>query len=82
MTLTALGWQGVLLSEIARLAPPGQVGLATGGVLAFSAMGQILLPLTFSAILQASDSYSYGFFVLSVPALVAGIALYVRGLDP
>ena len=81
VTSTALGWQGVLLSEIAQLSPPGQVGLATGGVLAFSAMGQVILPLIFSGILQATGSYNYGFFVLSVPALVAGIALYVGNAD-
>ena len=81
VTSTALGWQGVLLSEIARLSPPGQVGLATGGVLAFSAMGQVVLPLIFSGILQATGSYSYGFFVLCVPALAAGLVLYISGLD-
>lgn len=81
MTSTALGWQGVLLSEIARLSPPGQVGVATGGVLAFSSLGQILLPLTFSGILQATGSYSYGFLALSAPVLAAGIVLLLHGLD-
>ena len=81
MTSTALGWQGVLLSEIARLSPPGMVGPATGGVLAFSSVGQVILPLTFSAILQMTGGYNLGFSIIAGPALAAGVALFVHGLN-
>lgn len=81
VTSTALGWQGVLLSEIARHAPPGQIGSATGGVLSFSSLGQVVLPLVFSGILAATHNYSLGFYVTAVPALLAGIMLFVGGVD-
>jgi hypothetical protein len=29
--ITAISWHGILLSETARLAPEGQVGVVTGG---------------------------------------------------
>lgn len=74
-TATGLGWQGVLLSEIARHAPPGQVGLATGGVLAFASAGQTVMPLVFSAILALTGSYHFGFYVAGIPALAAGLML-------
>ncbi len=79
LTSTALGWHGVLLSEVARIAPEGQVGTMTGGVLAFSGAGQMVLPLIFSAMLGATGSFSYGFFVSAVPPLlVAGLLALPR----
>src|SRR5690606_4457643 len=42
---TAIGWHGLLLSEVARLAPPGQIGAMTGGVLAFGGAGMMLYPM-------------------------------------
>ena len=78
-TATGLGWHGVLLSEIARIAPPGQVGTMTGGVLAFSGFGQIVLPLVFSGILAAGGSYGLGFQVASVPPLLIGVMLALLG---
>ena len=35
MSLTAVSWHGVLLAEVARLAPAGRIGSTTGAVLAF-----------------------------------------------
>ncbi len=81
VTSTALGWQGVLLSEIARLAPPGQVGPATGGVLSFSSVGQVVLPLVYSGLLALTGSYSYGFMAVAIPALAVGVMLFVGGVE-
>ena len=81
VTSTALGWQGVLLSEVARLAPKGQVGGATGGVLAFSSLGQVVMPLLFSGILVLTHDYSYGFYVTAIPAFLVGIMLFMGGVD-
>lgn len=81
VTSTAMGWQGVLFSEIARLAPSGQVSLATGGVLGFSAVGQTILPLVFSIVLGATGSYQYGFVAVAVPSLLIGVMLMAGGVE-
>ncbi len=72
---TAISWHGVLLAEIARLAPTGKVAAITGGVLSFGSAGMMSYPLIFSAILAATGSYAYGFWLLSLPALAAGVVL-------
>src|SRR3546814_18542322 len=38
---TAVSWHGVLLAEVARIAPDGQVGAMTGGVLSFGSAGMM-----------------------------------------
>ena len=78
VTSTALGWHGVLLSEVARLSPPGQVGGVTGIVLAISAMGQVVVPLSFSLILKASGSYTYGFYMAALLPAVIAVILVLR----
>ncbi len=65
------GWFGVCLSEIARLAPPDQVGLVTGGVLVFHYMTIIVAPLSFAAI-AAGFGYGWGFLAV---ALVTALGL-------
>ena len=42
--LTGIGYQGVLLAEIARVSPPGMAGVITGGAVFFAYVGMILLP--------------------------------------
>ncbi|KAI3610253.1 putative MFS-type transporter (plasmid) [Cupriavidus necator H850] len=44
---TAIGWNGVFLAEVARLAPPGQVATATGGALFFTYIGVVIGPPVF-----------------------------------
>jgi MFS family permease len=75
---TAISFQGVLISEIARLAPPNKVGPITGGVFAFASAGFMIYPSVFGVILQVSGSYGYGFIVGALPALLVGILFFRR----
>ena len=72
---TAVSWHGVLLAEVARVSPEGQVGGVTGGVLAFGNAGQIILPSVFSGLVIASGSYLLAFAICGIPAAIAGIWL-------
>ncbi len=58
---TAIGWNGVYLSEVARIAPPGKAGAATGASLAMTYAGVVVLPLLFWVIVTLSDSYAAAF---------------------
>ena len=72
---SAIGWNGVYLAEVARLAPPGKVGMLTGGSLLFTFTGAVTGPPLFGAILGASGSYALGFGVFAILPLVAGLRL-------
>jgi MFS family permease len=58
---TAIGWNGVYLSEVARRAPSGQAGAATGGSLFVTFVGSIVWPPAFGLLQRASGSYSVCF---------------------
>ena len=75
ISATALSWHGVLLAETANAAPEGMRGAVTGGVLSFGQLGALTAPTVFSILLGLSNSYSLGFIVCSIPALLVGIAL-------
>lgn len=79
LSATAMSWHGVLLSEAARLAPPGARGSATGGVLSFGQIGAFLLPLVYSACLALTGSHGLGFAICGLPALVVAFALLRPG---
>ena len=71
---TAIGWNGVYLSEIARLAPPGEAGRATGGCLFFTYVGVVVLPFLFGWLQRATGSYAVCFSVAAgVCAAVAAV---------
>jgi nitrate/nitrite transporter NarK len=74
MGATAIGWNGVLLSETARLAPVGQAGAATGMLSFVFALSMIVAPTGFSALVQATGTYVASFIACSVCALL-GVAL-------
>jgi MFS family permease len=75
ISATALSWHGVLLAETANAAPEGMRGAVTGGVLSFGQLGALTAPTAFAIMLGLSNSYSLGFIVCSIPALLVGIAL-------
>ena len=69
---TAVGWNGVWLAEIARLAPPGRAGEATGGCLFVTFLGVVITPPCFNLVLHLTGDYPVAYAVFAVPALAAG----------
>ena len=59
----AVGWNGVYLAEVARVAKPEQTGMATGGTLFFTFLGILLGLPAFSLVVEATGSYPFGFFM-------------------
>ena len=71
----AAGWTGIAMAEVARLAPPGAAGTATGGVLGVTYTGVVLGPLIFAGAVALFGSYTFAFAVIAaLPLLGAGIA--------
>lgn len=77
-TATAFSWHGVLLAEAARLAPPGQVGATTAGVIVFIMASATIFPLAFAAILAATGGYGLGYMIAGLPALAVAFRLSRR----
>lgn len=75
--LTAVGWNGVFMAEIARLAPDGMIGSATGGVLVAVFFGVMIGPLIFNTILDTFETYTVSFAVMSVVSAI-GVAAILR----
>jgi MFS family permease len=74
---TAIGWNGVYLAEVARLAPAGSAGLATGGCLFFTFVGVVVCPYLFGALQRIYGSYAPCFTVAAgVCALAAAAAAW------
>jgi len=72
---SAVGWNGVYLAEVARIAPPGKVGVVTGGVMLFTFSGAVLGPPAFGAILGLTGSYALGFLFIALLPLIMGLRL-------
>jgi MFS family permease len=75
---SAVGWNGVYLAEVARQAPAGMAGLATGGTLFFTFLGVVLGPPVFGALSGAFGSYRAGFAALALPLAVSAVVLWRR----
>ena len=75
---SAVGWNGVYLAEVARQAPAGMAGMATGGTLFFTFLGVVLGPPVFGALSGMFGSYRAGFAVLAVPLAVSAVVLWRR----
>lgn len=69
--MSAISWHGLLLAEIARLAPKDNVGGVTGGVLSFTSISMMIYPAIYGGILAATGSYSLGFILGAIPAAMA-----------
>lgn len=72
--LTASGWNGVYLAEIARQAPAGEIARVTGGVMIMSYAGLILGPLAFSAAAGAA-TMGAGYVLLAAGTFVGTLVL-------
>jgi len=74
----ALGWNGVFLAEVARLAPTGSAGTATGGALALTFIGALVGPPLFGTIVGMTGSYRVAFFAAAAATAIAGLAVSRR----
>jgi len=75
---TAVGWNGVYIAELARIAPPGRVSEATGGCLFFTFLGVVMTPLLFNLVLRLGGGYSLAYALLGAPGLAVGASLLLR----
>lgn len=75
MGASAVGWNGVLLSEVARVAPPGRVGAATAALGFVFAGVMIVAPTLFSALVIGTGGFSLGFALCGLAALAGAAAL-------
>jgi fucose permease len=74
---SAIGWNGVYLAEVVRMAPPGKAGSATGASLAMTYAGVVFLPTVFWAIIHFSGSYAAAFVAVGSLTLWRGV-LFLR----
>ena len=73
--LTAVGWNGVYLAEVARAVPIDKVGPATGGIMMFTFVGVVAGPTAFGAIVATTGSYAAAFIAIDILVLATVLAL-------
>ena len=71
----AASWNGISLSEVARLAPPDRVGDVTSGTTLFVFLGYVTGPSLFSLLVTLSGGYALP--MLLVAAQLAAVAGFV-----
>lgn len=72
---TAIGWNGVQLSEVARLAPPGSAGKVTGASSFVTFAGVVIGPPSFALLTSVTQSYRVGFAAFAAVSGAAALAL-------
>ena len=75
---TAIGWNGVQLAEVARLAPPGSAGKVTGASGFVTFAGVVIGPPAFALLSSLTGSYRAGFATFAAVS-IAGALTLVRG---
>ncbi len=73
---SAVGWNGVYIAEVARIAPFGRAGAATGASLAMTYSGVVLLPTLFWLIHLVTESYVWGFLFLGAFTVWRGLLFF------
>jgi MFS family permease len=72
---TAVGWNGVQLSEVARLAPAGAAGKVTGATGFVTFAGVVVGPPSFALLSMLTGSHRTGFAAFAVLSAAAALAL-------
>jgi MFS family permease len=75
---TAVGWNGVYLSQVALVAPPGRAAEATGASLAMTYLGVVVTPLIIWTINALGFGYGAGFVVVGLLSLWRGSVFFRR----
>jgi len=75
---TAIGWNGVQLSEVARNAPAGQAGAITGAAGFITFAGVVVGPPAFALISALTGGYRTGFLLFGGLSIACGVRLLVK----
>jgi predicted MFS family arabinose efflux permease len=67
---TAVGWNGVYLATVARVAPPGQAATATAGTLFFTFFGVVIGPPLFGMAGTAFGAFGPAYALMAGPLAV------------
>lgn len=65
MGMTSISWNGVFLAEVARIAPRGDVGMATSAALMVTFFGVLVFPALCSGLISATGSYTTMFLIMA-----------------
>lgn len=79
----AIGWNGVFMAVIARQAPAGSIGLATGATLSITFAGVVVGPSAFAWLHDHAElSYSGGYLLMAFVTLLGALCMVIarRGL--
>jgi MFS family permease len=74
---TAIGWNGVQLSEVARHSPAGQAGAITGAAGFITFGGVVVGPPTFALVSALTGGYRTGFAIFGALSVACGLWLLV-----
>jgi MFS family permease len=80
--MTAIGWNGVQLAEVARHSPRGKAGAITGASGFITFAGVVVGPPAFALLATVTGSYATGFAVMGVASFVCGAWLLRRKMQP
>ena len=72
---TAIGWNGVQLAQVARLAPHGHAGAVTGAAGFVTFAGVVVGPPVFALLAGATGGYRAGFTAFGSLSLICGLWL-------
>ena len=80
--LSAIGWNGVFLAEIARLAPKGRVSNATVGAMVPTYTGVVVGPATFAVLHVISGMHTISFGIFAIVSLIGfSLVILARQFD-
>ena len=75
---SAVGWNGVYLSEVARIAENKMAGAATGACLSMTYLGVVVLPIIFFLSYMIFRKYEISFLCLSIVTFTRAILFLKR----
>lgn len=78
--LTAIGWNGVQLAEVARQSPPGEAGAITGASAFVAFSGVVIGPPLFGLIAATTGAYQASFVSIGLAILLCGAIVLTRAL--
>lgn len=70
---TSLGWNGVYMAELARLAPPSQIGDVTSAANLFGFAGSFCGPLVFALLARQTASFDWSYLLVAAQLAACGL---------